>query len=408
MKLVFLSTNFRPVVGGVAEMAHHVCAALAARGHAVTVVTDHAPGPCPGDRDAPYEVLRVFDPCPYTTTRSPRKFLSVYAWRHLARRQVLASMRDLRPDVLLAGNYHSILTPVVLREVRVPYYLILHGGDLRMALGSPLPLRRVSLRRTIRGSRWVFCNSSYTRSLVERLLPEAGEKASAVGCGYPVDKIPDTIDRAAARRALGWDDAPVVLTVARLVSNKGVDVVLRAMSHVARECPGARYVVAGSGGARASLEALAAELDLEDCVEFRGYVSEEEKSLLYQAADLFVMASRPGYRNEIEGFGITFLEANAHGLAVVGTWVGGIPDAVEDGVNGLLVAPDDPEALVRAIGALLSDPTRCRAMAETGRRRIREKFNWARIAEAMESRLLVAESASPTKVVDRNYHTRRP
>ena len=106
------------------------------------------------------------------------------------------------------------------------------------------------------------------------------------------------------------------------------------------------------------------------------------------------MPSRPGSMGEVEGFGISFLEANAYGLAAIGSTAGGIPDVVEDGVNGLLVPPNDSSTLADTICELLKDPQRAREMALAGQQRIREKFNWQKIVDTIEAQLIAAAKAA--------------
>src|SRR2546429_475170 len=118
--------------------------------------------------------------------------------------------------------------------------------------------------------------------------------------------------------------------------------------------PSARYAVAGIGSRRSSLEGLVAELGLGDAVRLLGFVSDEDLPALYNAADLFVLASRR-YDLLVEGFGISIVEASASGLPVIGSRSGGIPEAIRDGETGFLVEPEDPAALAATAIRLLGD-----------------------------------------------------
>jgi phosphatidylinositol alpha-1,6-mannosyltransferase len=111
-------------------------------------------------------------------------------------------------------------------------------------------------------------------------------------------------------------------------------------------------------------------------VTFAGFVPEEELPGCYAAADLFVMVSRElASRGDVEGFGIVYLEASAAGRPVVAGRSGGVEDAVEDGVSGILVDPEDPGALVEALTRLLRDPDLRRRMARAGRERVVTQFS---------------------------------
>lgn len=398
MKILFLSTDFKPRPGGIAELSYHVCAELAARGHEIEVLTLQAEGLPDAAPMNGFTVRRPITPCP-SSMRTPVGAMRAMRWAARTRRMILQHARDMSPDLVFAGNYHEYLWPQIVRRVGRPFVAFLHGEEVGYALISWVPGRRGRMRRLVRGAAWTFCNSSYTLSLIERLCvggessaarAAASLRASAVGCGFPVEQIVPESDRRSVRAALGWPDVPTLLTVCRLVPRKGVDTTLRALPLILHRRPEARYVVVGDGPQADVLRSMARDMGLESHVAFLGYVDEAVKRQAYLAADVFVMPSRSNEFGQVEGFGITFLEANAHGLPAVGTNVGGIPDAVEHGVNGLLAPPDDPPALAEAILRLLDHPEESRRMAQAGQQRIRERFNWRSIVEEMERHLIEA------------------
>jgi phosphatidylinositol alpha-1,6-mannosyltransferase len=142
---------------------------------------------------------------------------------------------------------------------------------------------------------------------------------------------------------------------------KGVDVVLRAMPEILRRCPEARYVIVGDGNDRATLEQLAAKLGIAGRVEFRGELSREELCGAYREADVFALPS------QTEGFGIVYLEAMFSGLPVVAARAGGAPNVVQDGVTGILVAPEDEKQIASAVSGLLLMPEERRKLGTAGR-----------------------------------------
>jgi len=387
MKILVLSTDYKPRLGGIAELAFHVCKQLAAHGHEVEVVTQRHPD-CPDQATADgVRVHRVFDPRPPVSIYSATGAFRVPCWTFRTRRQIRRHVRRTQPDVIFCTNPKSIWLSIV-RRAKCPYAVFVHGDDVAADFTKRNPIPAMLTSRLIRGAGWTFFNSSYSLSVVEKGLSMQLDRASAVGCGFPVDDLVTDDLRDSARAELGWDDSPVLLSVSRLVLRKGIDTVLRAMERVRKAFPNCRYVVAGDGPDRAKLEALASDLSVAERVEFVGRVDDELRRRLYLAAHLYVMPSRPGPSGEVEGFGISFLEANAHGLAVIGSTAGGVPDAVADGVNGLLVPPDDPGALAGAIGDLLNQPRRREEMARAGQQRIRDQYNWRSIVARIEERLV--------------------
>jgi glycosyltransferase involved in cell wall biosynthesis len=153
-------------------------------------------------------------------------------------------------------------------------------------------------------------------------------------------------ERAQAKGALGLaKDTAVIGTVARLVQRKGIDVLLRAFGILCSRHR-AHLVVVGDGPLGEELRALAHQLRIEDAVSWLGFQADPIKWL--QAMDVFALPSR------LEGSPNAILEAMAMGLPIVATAIGGVVDLLKEGKNGLLMPPDDPDALAKALDRLLA------------------------------------------------------
>ncbi|MBA3422279.1 MAG: glycosyltransferase, partial [Thermoleophilaceae bacterium] len=204
-------------------------------------------------------------------------------------------------------------------------------------------------------------------------------RVSVVPCGVDLDRFrPD--GPAEPRPQRSGRTRPRVLAVARLVERKGVGDVVEALARL----PEADLVIAG-GPDRAELasdpevcrlRALAERAGVVDRVDFRGRVGRDELPALFRSADVAVCV--PWY----EPFGIVPLEAMACGVPVVASSVGGLIDTVTDGATGVHVPPRDPVRLASALGALIADRARARALGNAGARRARERYGWDRIAGA--------------------------
>jgi len=178
------------------------------------------------------------------------------------------------------------------------------------------------------------------------------------------------------RRTLAIDArAPVLLFAGRLVHDKGADVALAVMAHVAERRPDARLVVIGDGPERARLEAQARALGIRGRVHFAGHQS--EPGPWYRLASVVLVPSRR------EALGMVAVEAMAAARPVVASRVGGLPEVVVEGVTGLLPAPVkdvaqiedlDPRPLAGAVLALLAEPERAGALGAAGRRRYEAHF----------------------------------
>ena len=230
----------------------------------------------------------------------------------------------------------------------------------------------------------VVANSRWTADLARSVLEFLGCRRLAahvrvVPLGTTPSRFRPGLDPAPARRRHRLEGGPWLLTVARLDYHKGIDTVIRALPAIRAVFPTACYAVAGIGSRRDALERLVAELGLGDAVRLLGFVSDDELPALYNAADLFVLASRR-YDLLVEGFGISIVEASASGLPVIGSRSGGIPEAIRDGETGFLVEPEDPAALAATAIRLLGDEGLRRRMGAAGRAAVESYYNWDRVA----------------------------
>lgn len=174
--------------------------------------------------------------------------------------------------------------------------------------------------------------------------------------------------RAAARQRLDLDlRTPVVGTVGNLSAKKDHATLLAAIDQVRRGQPEVVLLLVGDGPLRSALEAEVARRGLRDTVRFLG--SRDDVAALLPALDVFALSSR------YEGLPIALLEAMGAGVACVSTEVGGIPEALRDGVEGRLVPPDEAGALADAIAEVLADPSARARFAAAGQQRVREQFS---------------------------------
>lgn len=223
--------------------------------------------------------------------------------------------------------------------------------------------------------------SQFTRQLLVQLgVPQ--DKIAVVPNGVDVKVFCPREKSASLVRRYGLEGKKVILTLARLVARKGQDQVIRALPQVIQKVPTAIYLLAGQGSDEPRLRVLARSLGLLDRVIFVGYVSEDQLVDHYNLADVYVMPSREiGEKGDVEGFGITFLEAGACGLPVVGGRSGGVPDAVLDGETGILVDSGGRDQLAGALVRLLTDKSYAHRLGQRGRQRVVEALQWRHMAE---------------------------
>ena len=226
-------------------------------------------------------------------------------------------------------------------------------------------------REKLAACEWLVTCTAANQAHLAALAPPG--RVELVYHGLDMARFPPAATRGPERSGDDPADPVVILSVGRLVEKKGPDVLLEALARLPRSLHW-RLVHAGGGPLAARLERLAGKLGIAARVAWRGARTQTELLAEYRAADLFALASRVARDGDRDGLPNVLAEAQSQGLACVATRVSGIPELIEDGVAGVLVAPEAPEELARALAALIADPGRRRALGEAGRRRVAEKF----------------------------------
>lgn len=185
-------------------------------------------------------------------------------------------------------------------------------------------------------------------------------------------------------------EGPAVI-VARLCADKDIATLLQAVALVIREAPDFRLSIAGDGPAASELRQLADQLGLVNHLRFLGLV--RDVPALMRQASSYVLSSIS------EGVSLTLLEAMACGLPIVATRVGGTPEVIADGINGLLAPPRDPAALASALLRVHRDPEAARSMGQRGRERVERDFNIRRMVERYEELYDFTTMRSPIQEV---------
>ncbi len=213
-----------------------------------------------------------------------------------------------------------------------------------------------------------------------RFLKNYRGKVVVVPNGINLNEFNIPYTKEECREKLGLPvDKNILLFFGYLVPYKSPDVLLKAFPKVLREFPNSILVFAGSGIMEESLKKLAKELGVEKDVRFAGFIKKEFRPFYYRASDVFCLPSTL----RTESFGIVNLEAMACGVPIVASKIGGIPDIVKDGENGLLVLPGDSDILADAIIYLLKNESVREKMGEDGRNKVGD-YSWEKIAEETE------------------------
>ena len=369
VRLVLVTQDFPPLRGGIQTYAFEIAKRLAGRCEAFAVIAPEAPGADTVDPGLGFRVFRrgTFDTLITACAPALAKLVVGEGFDHALHAQwstvpaslALRGLGRLRTVAVAAHGRELLLEP---------------WRALGFAQRSYDGVRRLALCRADR----ILAGSDYTAGLVRELGVDP-RRITVTRYGTDPSRFRPR-DATALRERLELGRRPVLLTIARLVERKGIQSVLDALPAVRQAVPDVAYVVVGDGPERARLEARARALGVADAVRFVGPVGDDELPVWYSLGDVFVMPSR-SEAPDVEGFGIVYLEAGACERPVVALRSGGVPDAVADGVSGLLVEPGDIDGLGAKLAELLRDPARAAELGRRGRARVLDELNWDRVTE---------------------------
>lgn len=323
-------------------------------------------------------------------SRTLRRDLGLKLWAYLQaplyfQRGAVALRRLVEREGIELIHAHWILpngfiAARVARAAGIPYAATLHGSDVFMAEANPL-FRRMARRALTGAAHVTSCSGELRQRLLDLGGEEHAEKVVLVANGTdlaPADGVPAE-EELRRRFGLGQGER-LVVAVGRLVDKKGFTYLLQAAPQILARHPGTRVVIGGGGDLRGELEEEARRLGIQDRVCFTGHLAHPDVLGLLAAAEIFVMPSVRDARGNVDGLPVVVPEAMAAAKPVVATDVSGIPLAVRDGENGLLIPERSPGALAAAVSGLLERPEEARRLGEAGRRRVLKELNWDAIA----------------------------
>ncbi len=366
---VYIITHeFHPRRGGIATFTEEIAKATATLGYNTEVWAPHVPGE--PEKSWPFPIRRL----------ALKGTHDLGCQMRLAR-HLVANRRALRKATVYLPEPGPMLTMMTLQFFKAfrPGRLLLtfHGSEiLRFAGRGP---RRCLARALIKRADRISTLTHYTRRLLCSNFPEAAEKTIITPGALRSDFAKDQ------PRRFGGGEKVIILTVGRLHPRKGQMFILEALKalplHLRQRI---EYWMVGTGR-REGYEMLLRETA--ECsgvtTRFFGDVGDEQLDDIYDRADIFAMTS-VNHESSVEGFGLVYLEASAHGLPVIAHAVGGVPEAVVDGVTGLLVPPVNLPSLTSAFQRLVTDPDLREQLGTNGREWARRNC-WQRSANVLFS-----------------------
>jgi glycosyltransferase involved in cell wall biosynthesis len=360
MRVLIINSEYPPIGGGAGNASANIAQHLAKMGYEVAVVTSRFGNLPHLEQNGNLTIHRI----PALRHRQDRSgaleqitfILSASFW-------TLGLVPRFKPNATFAffGVPSGAAAWFLKRMFGIPYVVSLRGGDVpgfrpydfRMYHKMISPFLRVIWRNASA----VIANSNGLRQL-----------ANAFDSRFEIPIIPNGVDLESFQTVKRDWSSPRLLSVGRIVHQKGLDLAMRALAGLKKL--DWEWSVAGDGPQMQALQSLAQELGINDRVTFLGWQTREQLIECYQRSDIFLFPSRH------EGMPNAMLEAMASGLPVIATCIAGNEELVVDDVTGYLVPSENVESLRVALKKMLSDSTLREQMGVASRRRVEENYSW--------------------------------
>jgi glycosyltransferase involved in cell wall biosynthesis len=365
MRILIVNSEYPPIGGGAGNASAHIADQLEKLGHAITIVTSRF-GKLPHkEQSGKITIYRVPAIRRSQDRSNPLEqiifILSASFW-------TLSLIPHFRPNATLAffGVPSGAIAWLIKMVYRIPYVVSLRGGDvpgfrpydfhIYHKLIAPF------LRVIWRNAAAVVANSNGLRDLARTFDPS-----------FEIPIIPNGVDLELYKIGERDWSSPLLLSVGRIVHQKGLDLVMHALGGL--KDLNWKWQIAGDGPQMQALQSLAQELGIDERVFFLGWQSREQIIESYRRANVFLFPSRH------EGMPNAILEAMASGLPVLATCIAGNEELVMEGQTGYLVPSEDIEALQDALKKMLTDSALRQQMGAASRRRVEENYSWESTAQ---------------------------
>jgi glycosyltransferase involved in cell wall biosynthesis len=376
MKICMLTWEFPPrIVGGIARHCLGLSRALVEENHEVHVVTLDFPGtPTFQDVDG-VKVHRVS-----IELGHPNFLTWTFIFNHFIEKKIAELSRKIRFDVVHIHDWLTASAGIASKYfLDKPLVSTVHSTEIGRAQGLNSPdshmIDGLEWWMTFEASKVVLCSHSMRGELEHhfRLPPE---KIAVIPNAIDTSTYRRNSDKETVRSQYGiGSHGKLVLFVGRLVPQKGVEHLIRAVPLILERHNGARFIIAGDGWSKSHLENLAASSGCGDKIKFLGFIRDSELAELTMSADALVVPSI------YEPFGIVALEGMAAGAPVVAANVGGLADIVEHDRTGVLVYAKNPESLAWGVNKVLSDIGYSEWLVRNAKKKVDDVYSWKAVAK---------------------------
>ena len=378
MKILMLTWEYPPrIVGGIARVVHDLSKRLIKDGHEVTVVTYRENTDVPEyENDKGVDVYRVDNYMIH-----PNNFID---WIMQLNFNLVAKATEViqnkgRFDVIHAHDWLVAYSAKSLKNAfNIPIVATIHATESGRNSGI-----HDETQRYINDTEWmltyeateVIVNSNYMKGHIQGLFGLPFDKIEVIPNGINLTNF-NGVDRDYDfRRQFAMDNEKIILYMGRLVYEKGIQHLISAMPKILNGYHDSKLIIAGKGGMMDELKVQANSMGLGNKVYFTGYLNSKQVQKMYKCADIAVFPST------YEPFGIVALEAMLVGVPTVVSDIGGLNEIVEHGVTGMKSYCGNSNSIADSVLSLLYNPQLCDNVSKNAKIKVKEQFNWAKIAQ---------------------------
>jgi len=374
MKICMLTWEFPPrIVGGIARHCYGLAKALTHSGHEVHVITLDFPGTPSYEEVDGVKVYRTA-----TELGHPNFVTWALLFNHFMEKRVADLNQLVSFDLVHVHDWLTAPVGVSFKHyTKKPMVVTVHSTEYgRSGLHTPesYSIDGIEWWSTYEASKVIVTSSSMKREICEHFrLPQ--EKVEIIPNGIDLTRYWASVDRWSVRSRYGVQpNEKLVLCVGRLVPQKGIEHLIRAVPIITRHYPEAKFIIVGDGWLKDHLEGVAQSTRHRWKIKFTGFLPDQEVVALTTSADVLVVPS------VYEPFGIVALEGMAAGVPVVVSQVGGLAEVIAHDRTGVFVYPEKPESIAWGVGRVLSDPGHAMWLTQNAREMIQKTYSWETIA----------------------------
>ena len=377
MKILMLTWEYPPrIVGGISRVVHDLSKRLIKDGHDVTVIT-YKDGNVPEfENDKGVKVYRIENYMIH-----PSNFID---WIMQMNFNMIAKANELiakgeKFDVIHAHDWLVAYSAKTLKNsFKIPLVSTIHATEAGRNNGI-----HDEVQRYINDTEWlltyesseVIVNSNYMKCELQRLFGLPFDKINVIPNGVNTNNFNGIERDYEFRRQYAMDNEKIILYVGRLVYEKGIQHLISAMPKILNGYNDSKLIIAGRGGMADELKYQAESMGLGNKVYFTGYLDSKQLQKIYKCADVAVFPST------YEPFGIVALEAMLAGVPTVVSDIGGLDEIINHGIDGMKSYAGNANSIADSVLALLYDHKLCASIAKNAKSKVKEQFNWNKIAQ---------------------------